>query len=298
MKNFKLNYLAFSLVVATLSSCALDDTLKDAEKTETASSDTFSFDEEIHNYEVDGKLVYDRKLITNAAKEAWHVLYDYPNNRVAISTTPKEFEKYKSSHPEFKAIYEEKPVEPVEETNNAADNQIQNLFAAIPVETATLDDATMKQDVQTTRAGTITINRAFDVAYHGSENDTNDLVLHLVQRERGVVSYYNIDLYTNSDTTNSTPFHSATTNNSNNFKMGLGRSPLRSFLDNAADRPRISSKIINHFYGRKTLTLYRGVNYTGVSRTIRINGNSRYTPTQGSLKFAGRGALSIKVTNG
>jgi hypothetical protein len=101
MKIFKLKCLALALTLVTLGSCASDDALKDGEKT-ASKENAFVFEDDIKNYVIDGKLTYDRKEITNAAENAWNVHYDFPNNKVVISTTTEEFEKYKNSDIEFK----------------------------------------------------------------------------------------------------------------------------------------------------------------------------------------------------
>ncbi len=121
MKIFKLKYLALSIVLATLSSCSKDYDLKEADKTATADSNSFVFEEGINNYVVDGQLVYDRKQIANAAKNPWNIHYDFPHNKVVISTTPVEFEKYKNSNIEFKTMLDDNAKTP-ESTTEISDN--------------------------------------------------------------------------------------------------------------------------------------------------------------------------------
>ena len=116
MKIFKLKYVALALTLATLGSCASDDSLKEGEKT-TADENTFVFEDGINNYVINGQLTFDHKVIGNAAKDAWNIHYDYPHNKVVISTTSGEFEKYKSSDTEFKSRFESPNLTPAVENN-------------------------------------------------------------------------------------------------------------------------------------------------------------------------------------
>ncbi|WP_310556760.1 hypothetical protein [Flavobacterium sp.] len=102
MKIFKLKYVVLSLVLTTLVSCSKDSVIEAADKVAIAETDAFVFEDGINNYVVDGELTYDRKVIAEAAKDAWNVHYDYPHNKVVISTNKIELDKYMKSNVELK----------------------------------------------------------------------------------------------------------------------------------------------------------------------------------------------------
>jgi hypothetical protein len=147
MKIFKLKYLAIALTLATLGSCASDDALQDGEKT-ASESNSFEFEEGYNNYVINGKLTYDRKEIASAAKDAYNLHYDGPKNRVVISSTPAEFEKYKNSNPELKAhllANDEAAKINASKSDQASGSQAQKAFpTGAPAEyVAAFDDANM-----------------------------------------------------------------------------------------------------------------------------------------------------------
>ena len=91
-----------SLVITALMSCSKDSDIEAADKDAITKTNSFVFEKEINNYVIDGQLTYDRTAIANAATSAWNIHYDYPHNKVVISTTPATFEKYKNSNLELK----------------------------------------------------------------------------------------------------------------------------------------------------------------------------------------------------
>jgi hypothetical protein len=102
MKIFKVKCMVLSFLLATMVSCSKDETIKEADNVATASSKSFEFRQDINNYLVDGQITYDRQLISKAAETAWNIHYDFPHNRVSISTTASAFNKYKNTAEAFK----------------------------------------------------------------------------------------------------------------------------------------------------------------------------------------------------
>jgi hypothetical protein len=129
MKNFKLKYVALILTVASFTSCSKDYAIEEADKTAIENSDAFVFEDNINNYVIDGEMTYDRKQIASSAKKAWNVHYDYPHNKVVISTTPEEFETDKKSDLEFKKNFEKN------DTKENGESIPINSFSRIPANT-------------------------------------------------------------------------------------------------------------------------------------------------------------------
>ena len=117
MKIFKLKYLALSFLFVTMVSCSKDETIKEADNAAVAASKSFEFRQDINNYLVDGQITYNRQLIAKAAETAWNIHYDFPHNRVSISTTASAFNKYKKTAEAFK-----NNVETPEDNINIAEN--------------------------------------------------------------------------------------------------------------------------------------------------------------------------------
>ena len=101
MKIFKLTYLAFVLVAGLLGSCTATDNLPEAAVNAAIENGDFVMDPNMH-YFVDGISTNDKDLIESKMKNAWNVHFDGSKNKVVISTSPAEFEKYKDSNIEFK----------------------------------------------------------------------------------------------------------------------------------------------------------------------------------------------------
>ncbi len=107
MKNIKLKYFAVALMMVLQWSCATNETLIDAKNDSDIVSDT-QFDViPGMKYIVDDKEIVDRNLLVTAQKKAWNVHFDFPENKVVISTTEREFSKYVNSNELFKQHLEE-----------------------------------------------------------------------------------------------------------------------------------------------------------------------------------------------
>jgi hypothetical protein len=132
MKIFKLKYLVLSVVLSTLVSCSKDTAIETADKAAIAATDAFVFDDNYNNYVIDGKLTYDHKEISTAAKGAWNVHYDGSKNKVVISTTPAEFEKYKNSNLEFKNALAENDKAALNSSNDSKGSNAANKATVIP----------------------------------------------------------------------------------------------------------------------------------------------------------------------
>ncbi|WP_310557075.1 hypothetical protein [Flavobacterium sp.] len=87
------------LIVATQWSCAVEDSVKEADKAAAATSNFVI--EPTMNYFINGTLTYDYDAVKVAAKDAWNIHFDGSTNKVVISTTPDEFEKYIKSNGEL-----------------------------------------------------------------------------------------------------------------------------------------------------------------------------------------------------
>ena len=94
--------LSLSFFVMFLASCMKQDVIETATKEEKEIIDSFTFENGVSEYVVDGKTVIDHQQIAKLAKDAWNIHYDFPNGKVVISTTPTEFEDYKERNIELK----------------------------------------------------------------------------------------------------------------------------------------------------------------------------------------------------
>lgn len=90
-----------AVIVSTLGSCTKDDTLKDADQSNTEAKGEFVIDPTM-NYVINGVLTYDHNAIKNAAEKAVNIHFDQPKNKVVISTTTNAFEDYKKSNQELR----------------------------------------------------------------------------------------------------------------------------------------------------------------------------------------------------
>jgi hypothetical protein len=242
MKNFKINFALFSFVVVLITSCANDSTLENADN---ATNDSFVFQDGINNYEVNGKLEYDRKLIANSVQNAHVIHYDYPHNKVAIFTTQQVFEKYKNSDEVYKRAFE------VPQEDEAISNTDLNEVAETYVDMPSTDE-----NNQVAKAG------GFDLNAFSLESDTNDLVLHQVY-SLGIGGYWNTDLNSKGDAGAS----SARCRLTQRLENGTLK---KSITDN--DFQQVfswntsgywKSRITNHSNKRKALYVYTEKNYGG-----------------------------------
>ncbi len=115
----------------TFASCTKPDIIETAQKESEEIINSFVFEDGIREYAIDGKTVTDHPQIANAAKNAFNVHYDYPNERVVISTTPKMFESYQNSNTELKHALEQSD-KAVATDNNNEDNRSARVTAAPP----------------------------------------------------------------------------------------------------------------------------------------------------------------------
>ena len=104
MKTFMFKILSLSFFVMSLASCMKQDVIETKAKEEEEIINSFTFQDEIKEYVIDGKTVTDHQQIANVAKNAWNVHIDYPNEKVVISTTPKMFDSYQNSNTEFNEL--------------------------------------------------------------------------------------------------------------------------------------------------------------------------------------------------
>lgn len=118
MKNYILNFALFICLIAGSASCTNDSVLKDADQEAVQENNAFEFEDNISRYLIDGKLVNDRAEIANAAANAWNVHYDYPHNKVVISTTPATYDVYLKSDVEMYKSYVEGRNKALSEADN------------------------------------------------------------------------------------------------------------------------------------------------------------------------------------
>ena len=93
------------LLAGLLGSCTASDNLPEASADAAVENGSFVIDPKVH-YIINGAVTHDFDAVKMAAKAAWNVHFDDPKNRVVISTTPAEFEKYIDSNLELKNAME------------------------------------------------------------------------------------------------------------------------------------------------------------------------------------------------
>jgi hypothetical protein len=296
MRTFKLNYLAFSLIVAMTSSCVNEEALGDADKSNAKVNNEFTFSEDIHNYEINGKLVYDRTEIATAAGNAWHVLYDYPNKKVSISTTQQEFEKLKNADAELKASFEKEP----EMGENAEEDLLSTDIKFIPLgfpENKIPINSKNKNELSTDMNK---MNLNFNLLGYSNpwdKKDTDDVIVHSIYKYGdGHCSYINTDLKTSNGV-------SGLLYTVYNTRPGQGHSNgIRDIHECFVDQILGSTQVIvNHSHKTgKQLQFFEKDNFKGRSQTHKVGRNGRFkVTTHTSFGAPGRReyAQSLKVTN-
>lgn len=244
MKIYNLKY--FALLLATVMiSCSKDDLIKEADKEAVNESNSFVFEDCINNYVIDGKITYDHKEIANAAKNAWNVHYDYPHNKVVISTTPAEFEKYKKIDTEFASRLNETTTE--KEINSRVTSD--QLIPGLPYH----DDKLV-------------------FYYEYNVGSDSERIYHFARRNIPDVDVaFNAMLQLK---TNSTP----QIDDFNIMFMGMFNLPTATDND-------FQIHVINHSSTSKTFTVYAGTNYNGSSRSVTTNKYSNKRLYAGTFKF-------------
>jgi hypothetical protein len=308
MKKFKLNYVAFSLIMAMTASCVNEEALSNADQANAEVNNEFTFDKDIHNYEINGKLVYNRNEIAVAAVNAWNVYYDYHNKKVSISTTPKEFEKLINADAELKAISEKES-----ETGNDVDEDLLSTNETFASKVIPYDETPInsndKNELYSNKAAPY-INLDF-LAYSNSNDrdDNNDVVLHTVITKvtDGHIVYLNTDLKNNTGTNLvvTTGFVS-----SNNLGHTVSRNlPAWAFMPPTGFAPGTESNgthryrkvLVNHDHKKgKLVEFFEKPNYQGRRNWIRMTKNMRVRETVLSSWAIPNGRkffASLKVTN-
>lgn len=297
MKIFKLKFLALTLAASALVSCAKDDVIKEADIKAISESNSFEFPDEINNYIIDGKITYDRREIANSAKDAWSIIYDYPQKKIVICTTPSELERYEKSDLVHKKTFETNP-----NYNHYYDPSAPIFESFVPNQ-----KILQKKDKYLTSRGTgkgtgqFTPNTSYDINTHRSEDDSKDLVLHMnFPYYLANQTYFNVDLYSTNDATilstvqmmslNPRPGGTETVTNAN-FK--------RDYLMECSQDTYSHSVIINSSSSIKTLKVFENINKGGRSQiyyikpnhSLHINKGLCFLNSQGIYK----GAKSLQV---
>ncbi len=299
MKLNKLKFLTATLLLILLESCSSNEGLQEGALKTADSQNSFVFDPAYDHYIIDGQLTTDHNQIANAAKDAWNVLYDVPKSRIVISTTPAEFEKMKDNDLDLKNSLEAKTIENIEYKNPNApiiniekSSTVSSLEPNLPL-SSNFFISTQKG------SGTFSPPANFDIAYYKSENDSDDVVLHIKYTGGGggSVIYFNVDLFTSIATDVDSTVQKASSQNNDGFKVTDANVYRSSMFYISADTYGFST-IINHSKVKKTINVYASYLFGGNFRTIVLNaGQALNINTELTFLRSGvnRGALSIKV---
>lgn len=283
MKNFKIKYLSFAFMLVYFASCSTSESVKDIESSEQ-DTNAFVFDKDINNYVIDGVVNNDHEAIAAAAKDAWNIHYDYSENKVVISTTPNEFEKYRNSSVETRNEFEtsteeEQSTPPTKIRNLPKNNQSSNQVAR-----ATTTDI----DILDYEYAEHTDYLKYHHHYNGSaSNDFN------------VKSYAMISNNTNT-VSDDTVWEAKDGNNNSGIPLAISYS--RASLFKSAGNTGNYATLTNHSNSKKkSVTFYKYVDYVAPTSTVTLSKNTSVRiEAQARFKYSETttgGARSYKINN-
>lgn len=225
-------------------SCATNEPLIDAKNDSDASSNSTQFDIiPGMNYIVDGKKTAERDLLVATQRNAWNVHFDFPENKVVISTTEKEFNRYVNSNEEFKIRLEEN-------TREAMNPRIEETFMPNSSVSSSRVSATptLRVDYSNTAF--------FNISYKPSDATK---IAHYT-----FAATNNFNVFKGLQQTNkTTPSQATATSTLLLLNQTQGNSAYKVAIRNSKES------------GVKTITFYTGESYGGtVSKTYSINPNS------------------------
>ncbi len=223
-------------------SCATHEPLIDAKNDSDVNSTQFDIIPAM-NYIVDGKVTADKDLIKTVQKNAWNVHFNFPESKVVISTTEREFDEYVNSDEAFKTRLEENDRDAVNHEKEI--NIISNSTASSARISAT---PTLRVDYSNTVF--------FNVAYRPldkSRTEHNSLAATSSQNTKAATT---TNSTTSSGTATKTTFKLTNTQENSFFTVSIRNSKES---------------------GTVTKTFYRDINYGGTSKTYSLGANSSAT---------------------
>lgn len=254
MKIFKLKCIAVVMMTGLLVSCTATDNLPEADKVATEASNGFVLPEKINHYIIDGKLKYDRKEIANAAQDAWNVEIDFVKNKMTISTTSKEYDKYVNANPELKAeMLKLKDIKSVDESEFAVSK---------PIETSNL-------------TGRVAAEIDYNNYYVVNHNNLLTLGVHQLNPSETLsddFKYWTFSMNANSNTSLQQNVWKATHAQLNSGILLLKSAPPKTLFEYARGISN-NAELSNHSDKIYDVYLYKQANYGGTSVKLVIPSN-------------------------
>ncbi|RKS95525.1 hypothetical protein BC952_1215 [Flavobacterium limicola] len=244
MKIFKLKHIAVVLIAGLLVSCTATDTMPEVEQNATIETDGLPIENGTH-YVINGSVTNDINAVKIAAKDAWNIHYDYSKNKIVISTTPSEFEKYKKIDLEFASRLNESTIE-----KSSARVAATELIPALPSHSGRL--------VFYYEYG---VGTNFDQVFHFARRDVPDtsVAFESMRHVKGV----------------QVPDGS--------FSFNVVLTGMFSYPTTSTNTYQIH--VINHSSTSKTFTAYAGKNYSGESKSVTVAKYSDKRLYAGTFKF-------------
>jgi hypothetical protein len=252
MKNIKLKYFAFALMMLLQWSCAKTDIPEATKKESEEIINSLVFNDDIREYVLDGKTVTDHQQIADAAKKAWNVHYDYPNEKVVISTTPKVFDSYQNSNTEFKQALEQNAKAVATNSNNEETRSAK--VAAVPagappsIILAHQDKSMIGFSYEVITPRKTTLVHDFFIASSDADLTSTRMVIFSIDKSTGVSE---LDAFIN-------PSY----NFNNILKSTTSLTNFRCYMNNESRTASL------------TKTFYEKANYTGPSLTVTAAKNT------------------------
>lgn len=263
MKIFKLKHIVVVLIAGLLGSCTATDNLPEAAETAAIENGDFVMDPNMH-YLVNGLVTSDKDLIKKSIKDAWNIHYDFPHNKVTISTSPIEFEKYKNSNLELKNT--------LAENDRAAKENDSKLQVVNTIQRIAIEGATPPAYVAAFEKKSL-IYFYGEKVYIASEGTVGRLGFCVVSSNSDLT---NVDVRRSTirkSDGEETEIMASTPENVSQFTHGSTYTNRKVYFDNESSDNKL------------TKTFYEDKNYSGLSLTVTLGGNGRYNLKNSSTQW-------------